>query len=208
MAEQEDKGIMLLESATSVFMRLGIKSVNMDDMARHLGISKKTLYLYVKDKEDLVSRAIGLFIQREREYQEKILKMNCDAIEENLEIMKWVSNILQNIHPSVLFDLQKYHPKVGRRLQQEQESTILQSIELNLKKGQREGLFRKDFNPTIIAKIYAARIGHMFYKDSTALEQLKLSELHSEIFKYHIHGVASPKGLERLKEKMKSFKLQ
>lgn len=207
MEELQEKELRLLENASTIFMRYGIKSVNMDDMAKHLSMSKKTLYQYVKDKEDLVNKVVTLFTDNEHLHVKGILEKGYNAIEESLEIMKWVSSVLQNVHPSVIYDLQKYHPEVALRLNKTQEETICGSILHNLKKGQKEGLYRKDFNAEIIAKVYAARIDQMLRELIYPLEQFKLSDIYKEIFKYHIHGVASPAGLEHLKEKMKSIKL-
>ena len=47
----------LIQRATSVFMRLGVRAVNMADLSSELGISKKTLYKYVSDKRDLICSA-------------------------------------------------------------------------------------------------------------------------------------------------------
>ena len=52
--EEQAKEEQLLFAATELFMRLGVKSLTMDDISKHLGISKKTLYQYVSDKKDLV----------------------------------------------------------------------------------------------------------------------------------------------------------
>lgn len=207
MEELQEKELKLLENATGVFMRYGIKSVNMDDMARHLSMSKKTLYQYVKDKEDLVNKVISLFIHNENTQVNGIHEKQYDAIEESLEIMKWVTGLLQNIHPSVVYDLQKYHPESAKRMQKEQEQTVYGSVLSNLKKGQKEGLYRKDFNAEIIASLYTARLDIVFYQAVFPLEQGKLGDVYKEIFKYHIHGIASSLGLERLKEKMKNIKI-
>jgi AcrR family transcriptional regulator len=49
--EQRDR---IQEKANEMFMRYGIRSVSMDDIAGQLGMSKKTLYQYFSDKDELV----------------------------------------------------------------------------------------------------------------------------------------------------------
>ncbi|MDP4588692.1 MAG: TetR/AcrR family transcriptional regulator, partial [Flavobacteriales bacterium] len=56
----DSKELEIIQKATEIFMQYGIKSVNMDDIARHLGISKKTLYKYVSDKKELVRKGMDL----------------------------------------------------------------------------------------------------------------------------------------------------
>jgi AcrR family transcriptional regulator len=49
--EIDKRGQQLLTGTVHLFMRFGIKSMTMDDISRQLGVSKKTLYLYVSDKK-------------------------------------------------------------------------------------------------------------------------------------------------------------
>ncbi|MFN5295201.1 MAG: TetR/AcrR family transcriptional regulator, partial [Flavobacteriales bacterium] len=106
-----EKEIQLIQGAMALFMRLGVKSVNMDDVARHLGVSKKTLYLHFKDKEDLIRRVIDLHCSMEDSSLAAIQAKNLPAIDEMFEIMHWVLSILSKVNPSVQFDLDKYHPE-------------------------------------------------------------------------------------------------
>jgi TetR/AcrR family transcriptional regulator, cholesterol catabolism regulator len=206
MEELQEKESKVVENATGIFMKYGIKSVNMDDMSRYLGMSKKTLYLFVKDKEDLVRKAVAHFCTKEDIEIRNICHQGLNAIDESLEIMRWVLNVLKNVHPSVNFDLEKYHPEVAKAMKDNRHRAIYDCIRLNMKKGQREGLYRKDFNAEVIAKMYIARIDIIFDQDLFPLENHNLSDLYREMFKYHIRGIASTDGLEYLKEKMKQLK--
>lgn len=206
MEELQEKESKVVENATGIFMKYGIKSVNMDDMSRYLGMSKKTLYLFVKDKEDLVRKAVAHFCTKEDSEIRNICHQGLNAIDESLEIMRWVLNVLKNVHPSVNFDLEKYHPEVARAMKDNRHRAIYDCIRLNMKRGQREGLYRKDFNAEVIAKMYIARIDIIFDQDLFPIENHNLSDLYREMFKYHIRGIASTDGLEYLKEKMKQLK--
>lgn len=206
MVENQEKETKIVDNATGVFMKYGIKSVNMDDMARHLAMSKKTLYLYFKDKEDLVRKSVAFFCTKEDSQIRTICHQGLNAIDESLEIMKWVLSVLQHVHPSVNYDLEKYHPDVARAMKENRHRAIYDCIRLNMKKGQREGLYRKDFNAEVIAKVYIARIDIIFDQELFSMEEHNLSDLYREIFKYHIRGIASSEGLDYLKEKMKNSK--
>ncbi len=206
MEEIQEKESKIVDNATGVFMKYGIKSVNMDDMARYLGMSKKTLYLYVKDKEDLVKKSVAFFCTKEDKEIREICHKGFNAIDESLEIMRWVLSVLQNVHPSVNYDLEKYHPEVARAMKDNRQRAIYDCIRMNMKKGQREGLYRKDFNADVIAKVYIARIDIIFDQELFPMNEHNLGDIYREIFKYHIRGIASSEGLEYLKEKMKNLK--
>jgi AcrR family transcriptional regulator len=202
----EEKGIKIIQGATKVFMQYGIKSVNMDDMARHLGVSKKTIYLYVKDKEELLSKSILGYCDIEDQQMREISEKGLNAIDESLEIMKMVSSMLQNMHPSIVYDMEKYHPELFSQLKEAREKAIYTSMYDNMKKGQKDGLYRKDFNPEIISPLYMSHVNVLLNQHLFPFTKWKLSELYKESFVYHIRGIASTKGLEYLKEKIKHIK--
>lgn len=202
----EEKESKIIQSASAIFMRYGIKSITMDDMARHLGISKKTLYLYVKDKEELVGKVLNNFCKGEDDHICAIRNTAENAIDEILEIGKWVMSTLQNLHPSVTFDMEKYHPEAYRKMQLDRFKAIYAHIMSNIKKGQKEGLYRKDINPDIITRIYIMRIDAMFNNEVFPHTEYRLVDVYQEMFRYHIRGIASDKGLEYLHEKSKHLK--
>jgi AcrR family transcriptional regulator len=178
----------------------------MDDMARHLGVSKKTLYLVVKDKEDLVRKAICAFGEIEDNQILSIVNKNLTAIDESFEIMEWVLSVFQNLHPSIMFDMEKYHPEVFHDMRENRHKMIFECMEANMKKGQKEGVYRKDFNPEIIVRMYMAHVESMFNPRLFPLGTFKLSEIYTTGYLYHLHGISSPKGHDLIKDKFKHIK--
>ena len=114
----DSKELEIIQKATEIFMQYGIKSVNMDDIARHLGISKKTLYKYVSDKTELVQKGMNMHCCAEDEFISSIEKKGLNAIDENFEIMKFLSSMLKTLHPSIMFDMEKYHPEIWKEMKE------------------------------------------------------------------------------------------
>ena len=196
----EDKELHIIEKALRVFMRQGIKSVNMDDMSKALGISKKTLYLFVKDKEELVEKATDLFGQREIEAIKEISSQKVNAIDESLLIKKWVLSVIENVHPAVAFDLEKYYPSISKKMQENRRKVVYKSIYNNIIKGQKEGLYRKDISPDIVSRIYIGRMEMLLDQNVFPAQQFLMSDVYLESFHYHIRGIASEKGLKILEQ--------
>ncbi len=196
----EEKEKEIIAGATEVFMRLGIKSVNMDDISRQLGISKKTLYKYVSDKNDLVKKSVQVIIAVEDEAIDQIQSKGLNAIDENMEIMKHVMGMLNNMHPSIIFDMEKYHPEVLRYMMDNRHTNVYDCIMSNLKKGIKEGLYRKNLNADVIAKFYINSMDVILDKTEVHIEGISYSEKFKEYFRYHIRGIASEKGIQYLKE--------
>jgi AcrR family transcriptional regulator len=193
----------LIEGAMYIFMRFGIKSVNMDDVARQLSVSKKTLYQYFSDKEDLLSRVVDCHCSREDESITAIHSKKLPAIEEMFEIMHWVIGILNKIHPSVQYDMEKYHPALAVKMKASRGRVVHASMLSNLKRGMKEGTYRKDLDAEIITRIYLARIDAFLDPEIFPFDQYKPVNVYKELFRYHIHGIASAKGIEQLEIIMK-----
>jgi AcrR family transcriptional regulator len=193
----------IIETASQVFLRLGIRSVNMDDMAKHLRISKKTLYQHVKDKNDLVERVVESIGQEHNRCISSIQEESLNAIDESYRITEYVAGILQEIHPSVHFDLEKYHPKAWQEMQDFEKRTILGCMTNNIEQGVREGLYRDDLNIPIIVRVYLSRFDVCFDGELFPPSEYSFPEVQWEIFRYHIRGIASEKGLKYLNKKVK-----
>lgn len=200
----EEKALDIISRAAQVFMKYGIKSVNMDDIAKNLGISKKTLYKYVKDKEDLVRKAMNLHCDLEDEAIEKICAAGYNAIEETFEMTRFIHGMLKNVHPSIMFDMEKYHPAVMRDMMENRNEQIMNCITGNLEKGIKEGLYREDLSPEIISRAYIAMVNALMKGESFPVNgNISIAQVYLEIVRYHIRGIASKKGLDYLSKRVK-----
>lgn len=202
-----NKESILVERAMSIFMRFGIKSVNMDDISKQLSISKKTLYQFFSDKEDLLARALDLHMTTEESSIKEITSRKLSAIDEMFEIMHWVLGILNKVHPAVQYDLEKYHPQLALKMKQYRAEIVNKCILKNLLKGQKEGTYRKDFNPEIITRLYLIRVESFLDPTIFPFEEFKAANVYRESFQYHIHGIASEEGLVQLNKMMKKNKV-
>jgi AcrR family transcriptional regulator len=202
----EPKETELIGKVMHLFLKYGIKSLTMDDIARHLGVSKKTIYKYVTDKNDLVEKAMRTQLEDERCAICSINERGLNAIDEFFEVSKFVMELLCTVHPSIHYDMAKYHTDVFHRGLQERQTQVYDCIFTNLEKGKKEGLYRSDLRSDVIAKVYIARMDVMFDGVVFPPTQYNFSEVYLEIFRYHIRGIASEKGLEYLIQKVKKEK--
>ena len=119
-----------------------------------------------------------------------------NAIEELFAFSRFAGEQFSAIHPSIFFDLQKYHPEAWAHLNSFEEKTILEVTKKNLIRGKEEGLFRPDFNVDLIAQIYLAMVQNIFYNTPKLLVGLTLSDYYKNMFDYHIRGIASEDGMK------------
>lgn len=190
--------IKTFQKVEHLFLRCGFKSVTMDDIARELGISKKTLYQFVDNKNDLIEKVISAHIVQEKQLVEEVRKQAKDAIQEMLVISKHVNQDLKKVTSQVIFDLQRYYPSAWDIIENYRIQFIYETIKKNVEWGMKEGIYRKEINPKIIAKLYIGIMHRIFDLNFFPSDEYQSSEIYLESVEYHIHGIASPKGLELL----------
>ncbi|TNE79734.1 MAG: TetR/AcrR family transcriptional regulator [Bacteroidetes bacterium] len=197
----KDDFTRVLESTNELFMRYGIRSVSMDDVAREVGMSKKTIYQHFTDRTHLVDAVIEHHIQT--------IKTNCDTIcyemenpiDQLLEIARYFHSLTRQMNPTLLFDLKKYFPQSWKKLSAFRLDQVHEQISDNLLKGREMGLYRTDFNIDIVVKLYIHLVGVILDDDLFPKVQYTFKELHHEMLMYHLHGISTFAGIEYLHEK-------
>ncbi len=186
----------IIRKAGILFNKYGIKSITMDDLSHEMGISKKTLYEYVKDKRDLVSKVIAFELKEKEKAFSQILKKELNAIEEILEVNQLVLQLIKEYNPVKHRDLKKYYPDIYEKIRKDQRTRMFQSMVRNIRKGKEQGLYRKDVDEEIIAKLYISRAEYPLEGDFLTPEEFTSHRFITQTFIYHIHGIANSKGLE------------
>jgi len=192
----------ILASAQHLFLRYGIKSITMDDVAKELGISKKTLYQFVDNKSDLIEQIIELHLKNEIVEMDQIRSASKDAIEEILGFATYGTQMLRELNPRTIYDLQKYHKKAWELMESLHQEHIYTFIKSNLETGISQGLYRSDLHPDIIAKLYVGKTMLVVNEDVFPLKEYNKQNLFEAYIQYHIHGIASAKGLRKLEKYM------
>lgn len=193
----------ILDQVITLFMQYGIKSMTMDEIARQLGISKKTLYQYVANKNELVTKVMAMKLGEEKDCIYQLFESGSNPIDELMQITDFVRSNMKEIHPSVMFDLKKYHPDAWKLMQDHKESFIYNSIMHNLKKGVDTNLYRENLIPEIIAKLYLGMVNVIISGENFSESNYSQAELHEQMIRYHIRGIANENGRNYLKEKFK-----
>jgi len=199
----QERGMEIIANAAMLLMKFGIKSMTMDDIARQLSISKKTLYKYVKDKNDLVVKVMSAIIQEEMNSANEICDRHENAIDTIFELTQVMSQKFGQTHASINYDLQKYHPEAWAIFVDFKENFISDCIRQNLEKGISQGLYRSNLDAYVISKVYTAKVEYCFDGETFSPSEYDFKKIHMEMMRYHIRGIASDDGLEYLKQKVK-----
>ena len=143
----------ILEQTQELFYRYGTRSVTMDDIARHMGISKKTIYHFFADKESIVMAMMKAKVEEMQSSMEIIASGSRNAVDEILQTMVYISTQFSNLNSALIYDLQKFHPKAWKVFETHKGTFMKECIIANLKRGVKEGLYRDDLHIEMTAQL-------------------------------------------------------
>lgn len=196
----------IIQEARPLFLRLGIRSVSMDEIANQLGISKKTLYQHFQDKDELVDRVLQVQINNMQAETTQTVQSSSNAIEEIFNTMDMMVKHSRNMNPVVIFDLQKYHFSSFQKFHAYQNDFLLNIISNNLKKGVAEQLYRSDIKIDILSKFRLETLMMGFNMEAFPPEKFNVTEVSLVIIENFLYGLATEKGfnmIESYKNKRK-----
>lgn len=182
------------KGAEELFMRYGVRSISMDDIARHLSVSKKTLYQHFSDKEDIVTITCKAHLNRNADEFQSIRKTARNAIEELFQLSVCLKRNMQDMNPSLLFDLQKYHPKAWGVWLDHKHKFIRESVVRNIKQGIEEGYFRPEIDAEVLAAVRLEMVQLPFNEEIFPRERFRLAEVQGQIFDHFVFGLLTEKG--------------
>ncbi len=194
----DPKEIALLERVNDVYIKKGVKRTTMDDMAKTLNVSKKTLYKHVKNRKELVMKSTYFHVSRDREKITEIQNKNYNPILEQYELTKFVIETISKINPVLHSDLENYFPEAWAYLNQYFNDFVFEILYRNLLRGQSEGVYHKFFKPEIIARFFATRIDVIFDGELFPESEFNFKEVYVEYMIYHLNSIVSEKGKEIL----------
>lgn len=193
----------IIKKATDLFLKLGFKSITMDDIASEMCISKKTIYKYFANKEILIEEAtVSVHNEVQGKIQEIQLK-NYNAIEENFVIKQMFTDMFQSTETSPIYQLKKHYPEIYSAVKVQQETICQSMFKQNLENGIAQDLYRKEVPVAIFVNFYYTLIftineNNQFENDIEILERHALE--------YHLRAIVSPKGLIELEKNLKQLK--
>jgi AcrR family transcriptional regulator len=180
--------------SAELFMRYGIRSVSMDDIALQLGISKKTIYLYFMDKDELVDAVIADELSSMRQDCQTSFTNSKDAVEEIFYTIEQLVEQFKNMSPVVVYDLQKFHFRSYQKFVEHKQKYLLQIIKDNLERGVKEELYRPEISIDILSKFRLESMMIPFNMDVFPPTKYNLVDTTKEIIEHYLFGVATPKG--------------
>ncbi len=198
---------IIIESAR-LFRQYGVRSVSMEDIARGLGVSKKTLYVHVQNKNELVEKILDYSCQRQVALLERVTDKGTNAIDALLEMSQLINEEMELFTPAVTFDLQKYYPETFRKHMEKSQKFAYDAVYQNLKQGMKQGLYREEINPEVVATLYINKIEDMHDPDFYSKNNITFEMIFETMFENHVRGIANQKGIEYFEKRKKDYQFK
>lgn len=180
--------------AHALFMQYGLRSVSMDDIAKDLGVSKKTIYQYYEDKDTLVDEVMTEVFENDKVHCNLFKDQSENAVQEIFQSIDFIVDMFKQMNPSVLYDLQKFHTKSFERFVLHKDNYLYNLVFANIKRGISEELYRPDINAEIIARL---RVESMMLPLNPIFQnklKTSLAKVEVEITIHFLFGLVTPKG--------------
>ena len=191
----DEKFRPMLEQIKELFFEFGIKNLNMDDISRKLGISKKTLYRFVRSKEDLIVRLFEYEQLKWVEVSTEISSQDFNAIEKLFKVSLMVFDEMKRFNPMVLFELRKYYEPLFNEHHAQKFAHISKLMRLNLVQGIEEGFYRRDINNEAVVAIYMNYLVEIHNTELCKIADVTFDELFRIMFETHIRAISTSQGV-------------
>ncbi len=188
----------ILKTATDLFLNYGFKSVTMDDIAHKMAISKKTIYQHYANKTNLVEETTMHTFEAINNGIDAICELEKNPIEEIYEIKKFIMNHLKDEKASPQYQLQKFYPKIFATLRKKQFEVMISCVNENLTRGLSMELYRDSINIDFISILYFHNMISLKDQELFSIKKFSISSLMDYYLEYHLRGICTSKGLEKL----------
>jgi AcrR family transcriptional regulator len=184
----------IIQGGEELFLQAGIKSVTMDDIAKHLGMSKKTIYHFFNDKNELVIALVKKKLEEDECQINDIIQSSDNVIEEMINMMKCSEEIFSRINPIVIHDMQKYHPDAWSEFQKFKANVLVKTLEELLTKGIKQGFIRPEIDVKILAKMRVNQVEMGFNALIFPVAQFSTWRVQYQLLEHFNYGICTIKG--------------
>lgn len=182
------------EKAHELFMRYGVRSVSMDDIASSLGMSKKTIYQYFSDKDELVDAVMDDEVSQTHADCDMCKRSAKDAVDEIFLTMEQIQEQFSQLNPMILYDIEKFHPKAYLKIKKMKDEYLQQVVAANIKRGIKEELYRSEINVEMMSKFRVETMMIAFSMAAQAPTKYNLAAVAQETMEHFLYGLATLKG--------------
>lgn len=184
----------ILKGARELFFKYGVRSVTMDDIARHLGMSKKTIYQSYKEKDEIVHKLMQSHIKEDESHCAEAYKKGNNVVEEMFNMIRNITEIFSKVNPLLLYELQKYYPQSWKLVKEFKENFVQKMVEQSIEKGKKDGYVRLDANTKILSRLRMEEVEIAFNQAIFPPDKFSIVEVQLALAEHFLYGICTLKG--------------
>jgi len=181
-----------------LFMKYGIRSVTMDQISEHLGISKRTLYETFTDKGELIREGIEYLSNIKRTEARQTIEKSDNVIETIYILARKGEEIKQQINPLFFEDIRKYYPDVHVSITTEGRYRDYSLTHNLLKKGINDGLFKRGLDIELVNKFFHQVMNIVMNEEIFPKDNYTHEDIIRNIIMPYLIGISTNKGQEQI----------
>ncbi|WP_209401491.1 TetR/AcrR family transcriptional regulator [Pseudozobellia sp. WGM2] len=181
-----------LEQALTLFTQYGCKRVSMNDIAHALGVSKKTLYIHFKHKDELFLECVSLLLRRSHTKMSRLFyhaKPLVDPIKSIIHIYRIALKELRNLSPTFIYSLKKYYQDAYKLYEDFRQKIVWTYILNLLEQAKNRGQVRENINLKLICELFLLRIDDIILPHSDFFNSYTTEELLEHLIIVPLQGI-------------------
>lgn len=195
----------IVSASLLLFIQRGVRAITMDDIAREVGMSKRTLYEHFSDKKALLMEAMVYLHKQHRLKAETLISSSSNKLEAMIRAMIGMIENYQEVHPSFYKDMRRYYPQIDGYMREKAAENADRMI-LHLADAMQQGYVRKQVNLDIIKLMLLNNSNYLVYADMDVKLRQRGKELTETLLVIFFRGISTPKGLEMMDAIQKQHK--
>ena len=181
-----DELVFLCETAKALVVREFVQKLERPDHGTYVGKGKlEEISAWIADNP--VDIAV---------FDDDLSPVQVRNLEEVLKISEFMNKDMSEIHPSVLFDLKKYHSAAYEVFEKHRDTHFMDTVARNLERGIQEGVYRKEIDVKVFARLRVIEIEAMFNPVLLNGKEFNPARVQLLFIDHFVRGLVTPKGLE------------
>lgn len=197
----------IIDISSELFQTFGLKTVSMDDIAKKVGISKRTLYETFSSKDELLTMCLS---EKERRQAESLMQIiedkENDFVDVIVKILIHLSQELRKVNPLFFQDLDRYNFRMAFEEQRSNTEGRKQSFMKLLNKGIEEGYIRSDIDLSLTVDLFMGRNPSL--KSYFSSSSHRIENVLENMYLIYFRGISTIKGIERIDKIVETQKIK
>jgi AcrR family transcriptional regulator len=192
--QQSEERERILNYAINKFHAEGFYKTSMDEIAKDLQMSKKTIYKYFQSKEGLLETVAGWLMDESKKHIDSILSSGDNVVVKFLKVINMYNSKVLKCSEKWFTDLQVHAPKLWQRIDEFRTSRIYHVLSELVSEGKKEGYINEEIPTCVIVTSYNSTIKSMVNYQFLYENNISVSEAANHAMQILLSGILTKKG--------------